>query len=139
MTLRARLRGRTIQVLRPSKNGTGPRRWQNLIRIPVRARRRDLVPVPGKCSTGVEYQWKARGKRYRVRIHDEDPSVKPTPAIPLPNALVGWVVRVSRGREFADGEGVFHPRRKVRPRSPDFDEFIANATHIPIVPPTAYP
>lgn len=80
----------------------------------------------------MEYRWKAKGKTYKVRIHDADPSVLRTPGNPHPNALVGWVVRISRGRWYADPEGQFHPFRKVKPGSPYFDEWIANETHIPI-------
>ncbi len=98
-----------------------------------------LIPVPGKAQTGVEYEWKAAGKRFRVRIHDADPSVLPTPANPNPNALAGWVVRVGRGKEYMDPMGHFQPRSKFNPNGPYFDEFIVNETHIPIIPPTAYP
>ncbi len=38
-----------------------------------------------------------------------------------------------------DARGVVHPARKVKPRSGDFDEFLANETHIPIVPPMSFP
>src|SRR5713101_5572897 len=117
MTYKARLRGRSVQVLRPSKGGTGPRRWQTLIRVPVAARRRNLRPVAGKSQRGVEYLWLSEGKMFKVRIHDPDPSVGPTATNPVPNALIGWVVRISRGKQFMDDRGVFHPRGKVSPRS----------------------
>ena|SRR5207244_2100808 len=139
MTFQARLRGRSVQVLRPSKGGTGPNRWHTLIRIPVGARRRSLRPVAGKSQLGLEYVWIAAGKTFKVRMHDPDPSVRPTATNPLPNALMGWTVRISRGRQFMDDRGVFHARGKVSPRSDEFEEFIANATHIPIFPPTNYP
>jgi hypothetical protein len=38
-----------------------------------------------------------------------------------------------------DPEGVFHPARQLKPRSRDFDEFLANETHIPIIPPATFP
>src|SRR5690348_14197521 len=139
MTHLARLRGRSVQVLKPSAGGSGPNRWQALIRIPASALRRQLKPVLGKAQSGFQYYWKAGGHSYRVRIHDADPSVMPTPTNPNPNARVGWVVRVSRGRRYMDPEGVFHPASKLRPRGRDFDEFLANETHIPIIPPVAFP
>jgi hypothetical protein len=139
MTPQARLRGRSVQALRPSKDGTGPKRWHTLIRIPEGASRRDLTPVPGKCQEGVEYVWKAEGRTFRVRIHDPDPSVVPTATNPSPNALVGWVVRIKRGRHYMDPEGRFHPAGKLNPRSTEFDEFLGNETHIPILPPASYP
>src|SRR5262249_9546967 len=139
MTYQARLRGRSVQVLRPSKGGTGPRRWQTLIRVPVGATRRNLRPIVGKSQTGVEYVWMAAGRKFKVRIHDPDPSVKPTPANPRPNALAGWIVRVSRGHEYMDPYGNYHPPRRVKPGGPYFDEVIANETHIPIVIPIVYP
>jgi hypothetical protein len=110
-----------------------------LIRIPVAARKRQLRPVLGKSQIGVQYIWHAAGQTYRVRIHDPDPSVVPTPTNPNPNALVGWVVRIQRGRHYMDPEGVFHPARKVKPRSGYFDEFLANETHIPLIPPATFP
>src|SRR5437868_3975280 len=105
MTWQARLQGRSVQVLRPSRRGVGPKRWQTLIRIPGRAQRRNLFPIPGKSQKGVEYKWRAAGKTYRVRIHDPDPSVKPTTTNPAPNARVGWVVRISCGKRYLDPEG----------------------------------
>src|SRR5262245_57417703 len=98
-----------------------------------------LTPVPGKCQEGVEYVWKAKGRTFRVRIHDPDPSVIPTATNPSPNALVGWVVRIKRGRHYMDSEGRFHPAGKLNPRSTEFDEFLGNETHIPILPPASYP
>ena len=139
MTFLARLRGRVVQVLRPSKGGTGPKRWQRLILIPGRAKRRTLVPVVGKSQIGVEYKWKSGGATFRVRFHDPDPSIVPTPAVPHPNALKGWIVRVSRGKNYLDTSGRFHPRSKFKKGGPDFDEGIVNETHIPIVPPVAFP
>lgn len=139
MTHQARLHGRSVQVLRPSKSGTGPKRWHTLIKIPKKAKRRKLKPIPGKSQKGFEYMWKAEGRTYRVRIHDADPSVVPTAANPYPNALAGWVVRIRRGKKYMDPEGFFHPAGKVSPKSPSFDELIANETHLPIVPPTTFP
>jgi hypothetical protein len=98
-----------------------------------------LIPVPGKAQTGVEYAWDFQGKKVRVRIHDPDPSVVPTPSNPRSNAMIGWVVRISIGKHFMDAQGRMHQRGKVRPRSHLFDEGIANETHVPIVPPTSYP
>jgi hypothetical protein len=95
--------------------------------------------VAGKSQVGVEYRWNAGGKTFKVRIHDPDPSITPTSTNPTPNALVGWIVRICRGREYMDPNGQFHPRREVKPGSPDFDEFIANETHIPILPPLVFP
>jgi hypothetical protein len=83
--------------------------------------------------------WRTGGQTFRVRIHDADPSVLPTPTNPTPNARVGWVVRVAQGKKYMDPEGIFHPGKKVSPKSPDFDEFIVNETHIPIIPPATYP
>jgi len=139
MTYQARLRGWSVQVLRPSKDGSGPFRWQTLIRIPRRARVCRLRPVAGGSQEGVKYQWKAAGTTYRVRIHDPDPRVVPSPTNPNPNALVGWVVRIKRGRRYMDPEGRFHPAGKLNPGSTEFDEFLANETHIPIIPPAMYP
>jgi hypothetical protein len=53
--------------------------------------------------------------------------------------MVGWVVRISRGRHFMDPSGLYHPRSKLNPRGPDFDELIVNETHIPIIPPARFP
>jgi hypothetical protein len=139
MNYQARLRGRSLQILRPSRGGGGPLRWQTLIRIPRTSARRLLRPVQGKAQAGVEYKWTAGGVACKVRIHDADPSVQPTPANPRPNALVGWVVRIGVGKLYMDDEGRLHPRGRVRPRSHLFDEIIANATHIPIVPPASFP
>jgi hypothetical protein len=98
-----------------------------------------LVAIPGKSQTGVEYKWQTQAGTFRVRIHDPDPSVGPSPVVPNPNALVGWVVRISCGKRYMDPQGRLHPARKVRPRSPHFDEVIANETHIPIAPPPTFP
>jgi hypothetical protein len=76
---------------------------------------------------------------YRVRIHDPDPSVVPTPTNPTPNARISWVVRISRGKQYIDPSGDFHPLKKLVAGKPAFDEFLANETHIPIVPPAAFP
>ena len=139
MTHLAQLRGRSVQVLRPSKGDTGPKRWQTLIRIPHRASKRILRPVSGKAQQGVEYVWWSRGKRHCVRIHDADPSVQPTPGYPAPNARVGWVVRIAQGKRYMDPEGRVHPWAELNPNGPGYNEFIVNETHIPIVPPSAYP
>jgi hypothetical protein len=101
--------------------------------------RRILHPVAGKVQTGVEYKWWAKGKKYRVRIHDPDPSVLPTPPNPRPNARAGWVARIMRVKEYMDPEGNLHPQRNVKPSSPAFDELIANETHIPILRPLNFP
>jgi hypothetical protein len=138
MTYPARLRGRGVQVLRPTPGG-GPKRWQRLIRIPTNASRRILKPIPGKSQAGVEYKWKTGGKTYRVRAHDRDPSVVPTPAIPAPNALVGWVVRIQRGKQYMDPTGTYHPESRLKPTKPGYDAFLANETHIPFTPPAAFP
>jgi hypothetical protein len=98
-----------------------------------------LRPVVGKSQQGVEYRWKFRGQTHRVRIHDRDPSVKPTALVPHPNALVGWIVRISRSKDFMDAEGRFHHRSAFRPNNPSFDEVVVNETHVPIVPPATYP
>ena len=70
---------------------------------------------------------------------DPDPGVRPTPGNPHPNARVGWVVRIARGKHYMDPQGVFHPAGKVLPGSPLFDEFVANETHIPLTPPAEFP
>ena len=139
MTYLARLRGWSVQVLKPSKGGMGPKRWQTLIRIPKAARKRILVPVAGKVQQGVEYTWKAAGKKHRVRIHDPDPGVAATPTNPAPNARVGWVVRIGRGKWYMDPEGRYHPHAELNPTGPMYDEFVANETHMPIIMPTSYP
>ncbi len=126
-------------MLRPSKGGTGPARWQRLIRIPLRAAKSILFPVPGGSQEGVEYKWWAGGKKIRVRMHDADPRVRPSPANPTPNARIGWVVRIGIGKRFLDPSGRVHAAAKVSPGSPEFDEFIANETHIPLTPPGAFP
>jgi hypothetical protein len=95
--------------------------------------------VPGKVQTGVEYRWKAHGKTYKVRIHDPDPSAPSSPAIPRPNALAGWVVRIQRGKQYMDPTGTYHPESRLKPAKPGYDEFLANETHIPITPPASFP
>src|SRR6266446_10616124 len=102
MTHPARLRGRSVQVLRPSGAGGGPKRWHTLLRIPQKASRRKLTAIPGKSQKGFEYKWRAGGKTYRVRFHDADPSVSPSPAVPNPNAWAGWIVRIARGKKYMD-------------------------------------
>jgi hypothetical protein len=139
MTHQARLHGRTVQVLRPSKGGTGPPRWQKLIRIPMWAIKRVLTPQVGMAQMGVEYLWKAAGATYRVRMHDPDPSVRATPGNPHPNAFMGWVVRVSRSNHYFDPDGRLHHRSKFKQGSPRFDEFVVNETHIPLIPPRHFP
>jgi hypothetical protein len=110
-----------------------------LIRIPRNAKRRALVPVVGKSQQGYEYKWRGRGKMIRVRVHDADPSVRPTPAVPAPNARAGWVVRVSVGKRYRDASGRFYLARELNPRGPYFDEVAANETHIPLTPPAVFP
>jgi len=126
-------------VLRASLGGAGPLRWHTLIRIPPRAKRRILSPVEGKAQEGVEYRWRAEGRTIKVRIHDRHPSVTAAEAVPVPNALVGWVVRVRRGKRYTDAEGRYHPWGELNPKSSLFNESLANATHIPIDPPTEFP
>lgn len=139
MTYQARLWGRSVQVLKPSKGGMGPRRWQTLIRIPSNANRRKLLPIAGRAQQGFEYKWRAGGKTYRVRLHDADPSVVPGPANPAPNARMGWIVRIAKGKRYMDPTGTFHPAGAVMPGSASFDEFIANETHIPLIAPVSFP
>ena len=139
MTDVARLFGRSIQVLKPSRGGTGPRRWQTLVRIARHARKRNLVPVRGKVEVGVEYKWITGGRTLRVRIHGPDSSVVPTARVPNPNALAGWVVRIARGKRYMDAQGRLHPAGVVNPASRLFYEVLANETHIPIVPPAFFP
>jgi hypothetical protein len=88
---------------------------------------------------GVEYKWYAGGQKCKVRIHDPDPSVQATPTNPFPNARMVWVVRISRGKTYMDPEGYYHSRSRLNPTSPVFDEFLANETHIPIIPPAIFP
>lgn len=128
-----------MQVLRSRRSGSGPRRWQTLIRIPPAASRRKLLPVPGKAREGFEYKWRSGGRTYRVRFYDPDPSVVPTATNPVPNASAGWVVRIARGKRYMDSQGTLHPASAVVPGSPLFDEFIANETHIPLVRPARFP
>lgn len=99
-------------------------------RIPKHAEKRVLHPVEGGAQRGFEYKWKEDGKTWRVRVHDPDPSA---PA--GSNASENWTVRVQRGREFMDENGVFHKQNKMNPRSPHYDEKVANDTHIPIKTP----
>ena len=89
LTCQARLRGRTVEVLR---SGPSKSTWQTLVTIPPGAHRRKLHPVPGGATRGFEYKWNDGVHTWRVRFHDADPSA-PVGS----NAHSGWIVRVQRG------------------------------------------
>jgi len=125
---KTRKKGRSIQVLKPSKSG--PNRWQTLIKIPKNAKETQLKPVAGGAQKGVQYTWKdAKGKKWTVRIHDADPSA---PA--GSNAASGWTVRIIRGNRSMDISGNFHPPGIFNPNSPFYDPAAINNIHIPIAP-----
>lgn len=131
-----RIKGNTIQFLKPSKGGTGPNRWQILLRIPKRAVMKKLHPVPGGATKGREYTWHepASGKKMTVRIHNADPS-----APRGSNAAKGWIIRILRGKHSMDTDGTFHPPGIFNPSSPFHDPALVNRIHIPIIRPKKWP
>lgn len=102
-----------------------------LSRIPKDATRRELTPQIGKVTEGFEYKWVQDGKTYRVRIHGIDESA---PA--GSNAANGWVVRVQKGKRYLDPVTMeYQPTGITNINSPNFNEELANRTHIPIQDP----
>ena len=125
LTCQSRLRGRTLEVLKPDPLA-GKSTWQTLVTIPPGATRRKLVPVPGGATRGFEYKWNDGTHTWRVRIHDADPSA------PLgSNAHSDWISRVQRGSQYADDMGNFHPPGIQNPASPFHNPTAINDTHIP--------
>ena len=85
----------------------------------------------GKVTEGFEYKWVQDGKTYRVRIHGIDESA---PA--GSNAANGWVVRVQKGKRYLDPVTMeYQPTGITNINSPNFNEELANRTHIPIQDP----
>jgi len=130
-----RLKGNSVQVLKPSKGGTGPKRWQTIVQIPKGARERILHPFRGSAQQGREYRWHDNaGKKWTVRIHDADPS-----AGVGSNSASGWTVRVIKGRLSMDANGMFHREGIFKSKSPFYSPSAINDVHIPIHPPTIWP
>jgi hypothetical protein len=101
-----------------------------LKRIPKNAVKRILTPQEGKVTEGVEYKWTdSEGKIWRLRIHGPDSS-----APEGSNSKTGWVFRVQYANKYyMDSNGNFHLENVTNPRSPMYNESIANDTHIPII------
>lgn len=125
LTCQSRLRGRNLEIFRPGSSGAKGS-WQTLVTIPQGATRRKLHPVSGGATRGFEYKWNDGTHTWRVRIHDADPSA-PVGS----NAHSGWVARVSRGSQYADDMGTFHPPGIHNPASPFHNPTAINDTHIP--------
>lgn len=99
-----------------------------LKRIPAYAVKRVFKPNPNGIQEGYEYKWIYNNKTWRVEIHSSDP------AAPIGNnAHNGWVFRVQKGKKRMDSAGNFHKASIFKKDSPNYDEDIANDSHIPII------
>lgn len=110
---------------------SGIEKWsidEIITRVSKDAMERKLKPVVGKVTEGIEYRWVQDGQTIRVRIHGPDLS-----APPGSNASNGWIVRVQKGRRYLDPDtGKFLSPGISNPKSPHYNEDLANRTHIPI-------
>jgi hypothetical protein len=130
-----RLNGNSVQVLKPSRGGTGPNRWQTLVKVPKGADERILHPIPGGAQQGREYTWHdAAGKKWTVRFHDADPG-----AGAGSNSASGWTVRILRGKQSLDSSGTFHPPGIFNSLSPFYSPATINNVHIPVNQPAKWP
>ena len=81
----------------------------------------------GGAQHGVEFVFdNADGVTTRIRIHGPDGT-----APPGSNAATGDVMRIQVGGRYMDASGNLHPRGVTNPRSPYYDEVLANEFHIP--------
>ncbi len=103
----------------------------NAPQIPDNARIRDFHPSQtGGAQHGVEFVFdNADGVTVRIRIHGPDGT-----APPGSNAATGDVLRIQVGSKYMDVDGNLHPRGVTNPRSPFYDEVLANELHIPWQP-----
>jgi len=100
----------------------------NAPRIPENARIREFHPSQiGGAQHGVEFVFdNADGVTTRIRIHGPDGT-----APPGSNAATGDVLRIQVGGRYMDASGNLHHRGVTNPRSPYYDEVLANELHIP--------
>ena len=103
-------------------------------RIPEDAKIEHWTPEPNGAQEGMKFKWlDATGKSWRLRMHGPDAN----PDIPAEsNAATGWVLRVQQGHLFMDPSGNFYKDKILNPTNPNYNEYAANATHIPIQGPT---
>jgi len=84
----------------------------------------------GGAQHGVEFVFdNADGVTTRIRIHGPDGT-----APPGSNAATGDVLRIQVGSKYMDSSGNLHPPGVTNPRSPYYDEVLANELHIPWQP-----
>ncbi|MDQ0087490.1 uncharacterized protein YukE [Paenibacillus anaericanus] len=105
-------------------------------RIPADAKQIPWREVPGGAKEGVKFRWvDEEGKTWDVRAHSVDPTA-PSGS----NAANGWIYRVEvkqvnpKWKWTMDSKGNFHKENVLRENSPNYDESIANETHIPFTP-----
>jgi hypothetical protein len=89
------------------------------------------LSTTGGAKEGIKYRWiSSDGKKWEVRIHSPD-SRAPMGS----NARSRWVVRVQRGREYMDHNGIFYGDNVSNRNSPSYSPQTINDTHIPMKTP----